>query len=256
MTVADNYSKLPIENNQFLAYHKHKGKKNNIGVVFLGGLMSDMNGTKALGVESFCKKEDIDFIRFDYIGHGSSSGKFTDGTITIWKNNVLSILDNLTKGKQILVGSSLGGWLMLLATLARKEKIAGLVGIASAADFTENLIWDQLNEKQKEELLQKSIYNLESDYDDTPYPITKNLIEDGRKNLLLNDKINIDCPVRLLHGEKDLDVPSKISKDIADKLTSDDIELTLIEDGDHRMSTDENIALLCDKLEELIVKIN
>lgn len=211
-----------------------------------------MTGTKATALEQFCSEKGYNFIRFDYIGHGKSSGKFTDGTIGIWKDNVLAVIDQLTQGKQILVGSSLGGWLMFLAALERKERIAGLIGIAAAPDFTEDLIWDKMDDEAKAELMEKGIYHMESDYSDDAYPITKELIEEGRKHLILRGNIHIDCPVRLLHGMLDEDVPSHFSIMLGEQLTTDNMCVNLVQNGDHRMSTPENIELLCGTLEEMM----
>ena len=216
--------------------------------------MSDMEGTKATALEEFCQEKGYNFIRFDYMGHGQSSGKFTEGTIGLWKENTLKVLDELTEGPQMLIGSSMGGWLMLLVALERKERIAGLIGIASAPDFTEDLIWNDMNKEAQKTLMEKGVYTLESDYGDDPYPITKELIEEGRKHLLLKNNINIDCPVRLIHGILDEDVPSHLSITLGQQLTTDNMCINLIEDGDHRMSNPENIELLYDTIEDLMKK--
>ncbi len=248
----DTPSILKIGPNDFIAYHKSEGKKNQLGVIFLGGFMSDMTGTKATELEKFCQQKGYSFIRFDYFGHGQSSGKFIDGTISQWKDNIVTVLDELSKGPQILIGSSLGGWLMLLATLARPNRIVGLIGIASAPDFTENLIWEKLKPEEQKELKEKGVFNLASEYNATPYPISMKLIEDGRKNLLLDKKIDIKCPVRLIHGLMDDDVPSDLSIKIGENLTTDNMCVSLVPDGDHRMSTPENIELICSTLEEMV----
>lgn len=248
-----SFHKLITNQDDFIAYHKISGNNDKVGVIFLGGFMSDMEGTKALALESFCKKENHNFIRFDYFGHGSSSKSFTECNISIWLENVLDVIDKLATGKQILIGSSMGGWLMLLAALKRPERISALIGIASAPDFTEELIWDAFSQQQQQQLLEKGLVNLSSEYGEAPYPITKSLIEDGRNNLLLkDDNIKINVPVRLIHGEKDMDVPASISQRLFDKLTSKDKNLQLIADGDHRMSTPENIKLLYDNLKNLL----
>jgi pimeloyl-ACP methyl ester carboxylesterase len=241
---------LPVDN--YIAYHKTEGKQNKPTVIFLGGFMSDMNGTKATALEKFCIDKTYSFIRFDYIGHGQSSGKFTDGTISIWKDNILSIMDNLSRGPLILIGSSMGGWLMLLAALERSDRIVGLIGVASAPDFTENLIWEKMSDAEKKEMREKGFYKLKSEYGESPYPITMDLIEDGRKHLLLQNKININCPVRLLHGMQDMDVPCHLSIKIGEQLTTDNMCVNLIQNGDHRLSEPEHIELLCTTLKEMI----
>jgi len=254
--------KLYITASDFIAYHKHDGKENNKCVIFLGGFMSDMEGIKATSLERFCKEKGYKFIRFDYFGHGKSSKKFTDCTIGMWKQNVLDVLDRLTTGKQILIGSSMGGWLMMLAALERPERISALIGIASAPDFTEDLIWDKMTAFEKKELLEKGIYNLKSEFSDKPYPITKQLIEEGREHLLLkenymankNAKYKISdfkFPIRLIHGKKDIDVPSSLSTKLASLINGSNVMVNLVENGDHRMSTPENIKLLLDTLEAL-----
>jgi pimeloyl-ACP methyl ester carboxylesterase len=249
--------KLHLSDDNFIAYHKHDGKKNNVGVIFLSGFMSDMSGIKATELDKFCKNHNYPYIRFDYFGHGKSSKKFTECNIGIWKQNVLDVLDNLTTGKQILIGSSMGGWLMLLAALERPERIAGLIGIASAPDFTEDLIWNQMTHQQQKELLKTGIFDLKSEFSDNPYPVTLDLIEEGRKHLLLRDNktLPITCPVRLIHGLNDTDVPSSISTQIALHLASPDVKVNLVKDGDHRMSTPENIELLCNTLEDLMTQL-
>lgn len=243
---------LKLQEGNFLAYHKTDGANDKPGVVFLGGFMSDMQGTKAMALERRCKTKGYDFVRFDYIGHGQSSGEFTDGTIGIWKDNALQVLDKLTDGPQILIGSSMGGWLMLLAALERRDRIAAIIGIASAPDFTEDLIWKEMDEDTQKELMEKGVYNLESDYGDDPYSITKELIEEGRNHLLLGGNININCPVRLIHGVLDEDVPSHLSIMLSQQLMTGNICVNLVEGGDHRMSTPANIELLCETLEDLM----
>lgn len=248
----DSPHNLRLTNEDFIAYHKLDGKKNNIGIIFLSGFMSDMSGIKATALHEFCQKNSYSYVRFDYFGHGKSSKKFTDCNIGTWKQNVLDVIDNLTTGKQILVGSSMGGWLMLLAALERPERIAGLIGIASAPDFTEHLIWEQMNKQEQQELLTNKIYNLKSEFSDNPYPVTLDLIEEGRKHLLLGKTIPIHCPVRLIHGLKDSDVPSSISTELALNLASSNVKVKMVENGDHRMSTPENIELLCNTLEDMV----
>jgi len=216
--------------------------------------MSDMTGTKATSLESHCIHKGYEYIRFDYMGHGQSSRRFIDGTIGLWHQNVLSVIDKLTDPKKplILVGSSMGGWLMLLAALARNNRVNAIVGIASAPDFTEELIWNAMTSEQQHILTNKGVFNLESEYGDEPYPITLALIDDGRNHLLLERNINIDVPVRLIHGEKDLDVPTNISQRLHNKLTSTDKKLVLVENGDHRMSGEKELELLFELVDEVV----
>ena len=249
-----NPSYLKTENGHELAYFQTHFEEaaDKPGIIFLGGLMSDMTGTKAIALETFCHTHKLNYIRFDYVGHGMSSGAFTDGTIGLWKENVTAILDALTDTPQIIVGSSLGGWLMLHAALARPDKVAGLVGVASAPDFTENLMWQIFTQEQKDMITKEGIYQMPSDYNDTPYPITLALIEDGREHLLLNDPIDITCPVRLVHGMKDDDVPYAISIDLAKHLVSQDVCVRLVKQGDHRMSDDIAIQEVLAAVKEML----
>ncbi len=223
-----------------IAYHKTEGS--GPGVIFLGGFMSDMDGTKAVALEAHCQAQGRAYLRFDYQGHGQSSGAFTDGTIGKWSEDVIDVLDNLTDGPQILVGSSMGGWIMLLAALARPERVAGLVGIAAAPDFTESLMWKGYTPKIKDTLQRDRIYHQPSEYDDSPYPITMDLIEDGRERLLLGKTININCPVHLFQGIEDDAVPWEHAHAISRQLKTNDVTTTFIKDGDHRLSREEDLA--------------
>lgn len=232
-----------------LAYHKSDGDAP--GVIFLGGFMSDMTGTKACELETFCRHRGHAFIRFDYQGHGQSSGDFTDGTIGLWADDALAILDELTSGPQILVGSSMGGWIALLTALARPDRVAGLLGIAAAPDFTEELMWQRFNEDARAAIEADGVYHEPSEYEDSPYPITKALIEDGRTHLLLQRPIAVHCPVRLLHGMKDEAVPWTTAPRIAEALLSDEVRVSLIKDGDHRLSRDQDLMRMRMLVEEL-----
>jgi pimeloyl-ACP methyl ester carboxylesterase len=248
---------LNLNDKEYIAYKKINGSNTNQpGIVFLTGFMSDMQGVKASAIEKFAKEKGYNFLCFDYFGHGLSSGKFSDCTISTWVSNVISVLDNLTTGKQIIVGSSMGGWLMLLASLIKPEKIAGLFGIAAAPDFTEGLIWNMLSTQQKDELQQHNSITLPSDYCEHNYLITKALIENGRKHLLLNkEKIEINCPVYLIHGMKDKDVPYNYSIKLAEKLQSQDVIVKLIKEGNHRMSDEDSLKMITEDLERFMQKV-
>ncbi len=225
-----------------LAYHQVAGKQP--GVIFLGGFRSDMTGSKALRLQEFCEKNGIGYVRFDYHGHGQSDGEFADGTIGRWAGNAIAVLDAFTQGKQILIGSSMGGWIMLLTALARTDRVAGLIGIASAPDFTEDLIRPALSEEQTRALQENGQFLAPSDYGD-PYPITRNLLDEAKDHLLLrNEAIPLGCPVRLLHGMQDADVPWQLSTRLAEKLASNDVQVTYVKDADHRMSDDVCLNLL------------
>ena len=206
--------------------------------------MSDMTGGKALALEAFAAARGQAFVRFDYFGHGASSGRFEEGGIGRWAEDAIAVLDELTHGPQILVGSSMGGWIMLLAALARPRTVAGLVGIAAAPDFTETLMWHAFTPEIRATIERKGVYYQPSNYGEPPYPITRRLIEDGRAYLLMDKQIDIDCPVRLIHGSADPDVPYTLSLDLMERLRATDVEVTLVKDGGHRLSEPHDLARL------------
>lgn len=236
-----------------IAYSKLAGK--NPGIVFLHGFNSDKSGNKALAIEDFCRRRGQAFVRFDCTGHGESSGRFEDGTIGQWADDALAVLDSLTDGPQILVGSSMGGWLMLLTALARRDRIAGLLGLAAAPDFTEELVFDAFSIEQKQALLKSGRVMIEDDYGGTPYPVTRALIEDGRQHLLLHGPINLACPVRLIHGQQDADVPWRTALRLQEHLASDDVEVTIVKSATHRLSEPGDIARMEEVLEGLLRRI-
>jgi len=221
------------------------------GIVFLGGFRSDMTGTKALFLEDYCRRRGRAYVRFDYFGHGRSSGDFADGTISRWRDDAIAVIDSLSEGPQILVGSSMGGWIMMLAALARPQRVAALVGIAAAPDFTTDLLPERLSEAQQRELDDRGSVTLPSPYDPVGYLYTKALVEDGNRNLVLRGDIPLTCPVRLLHGMADESVPWQQSLRLSERLASADVALTLVKDGDHRLSRDEDLARLARMLDEL-----
>jgi pimeloyl-ACP methyl ester carboxylesterase len=205
------------------------------GVVFLGGFMSDMTGTKAEWLEGFAGRAGLPCLRFDFSGHGASEGAFTDGTIGGWLGDALDVLDQLTEGPQVLVGSSMGGWLALLAALRRPERIRGIVGIAAAPDFTEDLIHNELSEDERALLMRDGIIHQPSVYGEAPTPITRTLIEEACAHLLLGGPITVRCPLHLLHGLADADVPWRTAIRILERVESETAAATLIKDGDHRL---------------------
>jgi pimeloyl-ACP methyl ester carboxylesterase len=211
--------------------------------VFLPGFRSDMEGAKALAVQSWCHDAGAACLRLDYSGHGRSDGAFTDGTIGQWTSDALHLIDHLTQGPLLLVGSSMGGWIMLLLALARPDRVAGLIGIAAAPDFTEDLMWAAMMPPERDRLEQDGVLLIPSAYGE-PTPITKRLIEDGRTHLLMQAPIPIACPVRLLHGQQDPDVPWETALRLAERLQGPDVQITLIKDGDHRLSRDADLAVL------------
>jgi pimeloyl-ACP methyl ester carboxylesterase len=177
------------------------------GIMFLGGFRSEMTGTKALYLEDYYRRGGRSFVRFDYFGHGASSGDVALGTIGTWAEDAIAVLDSLTEGPQILIGSSMGGWLMLLAALARPERVEALVGIAAAPDFTEDLVWPRLDAQQRRELHETGAVSLPSEYDPSGYTFRLTMFEEARRHLVMRREIALDCRVRLLHGQRDTSVP-------------------------------------------------
>jgi pimeloyl-ACP methyl ester carboxylesterase len=220
-------------------------------VIFFGGFKSNMEGAKATALEASCKARGQRFIRFDYTGHGRSSGEFQDGTIGNWKQDALAVIDNLGAEKNIFVGSSMGAWIALLAALERRGKAVGFVGISSAPDFTEKLIWERLSHGQKQQMEREKIFYAPSCYGEEPYAITLRLIEEAREHLLLDSDIALDIPVRLLHGTHDEDVPWETSVSLLQRLSSHDVSLSLLKNGDHRLSSPAHLNMLCDIVKTL-----
>ena len=236
-----------------IAYNRLKGR--GPGVMFLGGFKSDQEGSKALALEAWCKREGRAFVRFDYQGHGQSSGKFKDGTIGLWAKDAIAVIDALTEGPQILVGSSMGGWIAMLAAKVRPARIKGFVGIAAAPDFTVRMWNNEFDEATRKEVLTQGYMERPCDYGDDPYIITRALIEDGFQNRVIAGPLNLDMPVRLIQGTKDTDVPWQTAQLIADRLTGDDVEILLVPGGDHRLSRDIDLKRLVRVVGGLIEEI-
>jgi len=218
------------------------------GLFWLGGFKSDMKGTKAEALDRWAETQGRACTRFDYSGHGESGGDFTDGTIGRWLEESIAVFSQ-AKGLQIVIGSSMGGWLALLMARALRQKkdapkIAGMVLIAPAVDFTEELMWKKFPDTIKQEIESKGFWTRPSDYSEGGYPITKRLIEDGRKHLLLGGLIETGCPVRILQGVQDPDVPWQHAVELVARFARDDVVITLIKDGDHRLSRPEDIERL------------
>src|SRR5471030_1412593 len=233
----------------FVAYAKTAGRAPTI--VFVGGFRSDMTGTKAIALEAWAKKSGRAFLRFDYLGHGQSSGRFEDGTIGRWLDDSLAAIDQLTTGKLVLVGSSMGGWLSLLVAQKRPERLCGLVLIAAAPDFTERMLLKGLSPEERATLQREGRLERPSQYSPEPSVFTWKLIEEGRNHLVLDKKLALPCPVRLLHGQSDPDVPWEYSLQIARHLEAPEVITTFVKDGDHRLSTPADIARLIATAEEL-----
>jgi pimeloyl-ACP methyl ester carboxylesterase len=232
---------LPAADGTPLAWRRQPGR--GPGVVFLGGFHSDMTGSKAEHLAAWCAARGRAFLRFDYSGHGASGGRFEEGTISRWLDDAEAVLTRLTEGPQVLVGSSMGGWIALLLALRHPARVAALLGIAAAPDFTEELMWARMPPEVRAEIAERGLWRWPSAYGE-PYPITRALIEDGRRHLLLDGPIALGCPVRLLQGQADADVPWQHALRLAERLASPDVEVTLIKEGDHRLSAPAQLALL------------
>ncbi|MGF6310894.1 pimeloyl-ACP methyl ester carboxylesterase [Bradyrhizobium sp. i1.8.4] len=232
------------------------------GLFWLGGFKSDMAGTKAIALHAWAAEHGRSSVRFDYSGHGESGGEFADGTIGRWLEESVAVFSQFCSGPQVVIGSSMGGWMALLLAreLARrgsaggngKAQLAGLVLIAPAPDFTEELMWKSFSPEIRAEIETKGMWLRPSDYGDgSPYPITRNLIEEGRNHLLLGSKIDVGCPVRILQGAQDPDVPWKHAFALVHRLPADDVVLTMIQDGDHRLSRPQDIARIIAAVAEI-----
>jgi pimeloyl-ACP methyl ester carboxylesterase len=227
------------------------------GLFWLGGFNSDMAGTKALALDAWAAEHSRACVRFDYSGHGESGGSFADGTIGRWLEESVAVFRQFCRGPQVVIGSSMGGWIALLlvreiAKQAGGVSPAGLVLIAPAADFTEELMWKGFSPEIRAEIDTKGAWLRPSQYDDgAPYPITRALIEEGRNHLLLGGSIEVGCPVRILQGARDPDVPWKHALALAHRLPADDVVLTVIQDGDHRLSRPQDIARIIAAVAEI-----
>ena len=238
-----------------LAY-RNTAPQTGLTFVWLSGFKSDMSGSKVTVLEAWAKEKGHGFLAFDYSGHGLSGGDFEDGTISAWREDALAAITELTSGPLVLVGSSMGGWMALLAALALKERVAAMVLIAPAPDFTQKLMWPEFSAAQQAEILEQGRTLRPSDYGD-PYPITRELIEDGKNWTLLDTPIALQMPIRILQGAEDPDVPWQHAFKLVDALMSEDLVFHLIKDGDHRLSRDQDIARLvatCGELAEAVRK--
>jgi pimeloyl-ACP methyl ester carboxylesterase len=220
------------------------------GLVWLGGFKSDMKGTKAVALDEWAGANGRACLRFDYSGHGESGGDFADGTIGRWLEESAAVFNRFANGPQVLIGSSMGGWLALLLARELRQRgagagsVAGVVLIAPAVDFTEELMWKKFSPEVKRQIESEGSWQRPSQYSEAPYAITRGLIEEGRKHLLLGGLIETGCPVRILQGVQDPDVPWQHAVELSSRLARDDVVLTLVKDGDHRLSRPEDIERL------------
>ena len=224
-----------------LAYRKTDG--HGPGIVFLGGFMSDMTGTKAVWLEDWARSNGRAFLRFDYSGHGQSSGAFTDGCIGDWAADAMAAVTALTRGPQVLVGSSMGGWIALLLARAMPERVHAMVGIAAAPDFTEDSMWPGLSDAQRTEIRDKGQTRLPNDHD-APYTLTRRLFEDGKRQRVLHSPLPLPFPVRLLQGSRDAAVATSVPLRLMDHADCPDMRLELVKDADHRFSSPDCLGLI------------
>lgn len=241
-----------------LAFRQRAG--DGPGVVWLGGFKSDMLSTKAERIDGWAARHGRAFLRFDYSGHGESEGRFEEGTIGQWLEDSLAVIRQLTVGPQILVGSSMGGWISLLAARAfaasgETDRLAGLVLIAPAVDFTEALMWRNMPAQARRDIEETGVWLRQSEYAPDPYPVTRALIEDGRRHLLFGQAIRSHCPVHILQGMQDPDVPWAHAMQLVEHLAGDPVAVTLIKDGDHRLSREEDIARLLAAIEGIAAPV-
>lgn len=214
-----------------------------------------MSGSKASAVEALARRRGHASLRFDYFGHGASSGRFELGRIGRWRDDALAVVGELIPGPLVLVGSSMGAWIATLVALARPERVAALVGVAAAPDFTEELIWARCSPEEREALRREGVLWRHSPYEDEAWPLTLGLIEEARSHLVLGAALGVRCPVRLIHGLADADVPWELSRRLAERVESEDVELTLVKGGDHRLSGPADIERLEATLERLLDRL-
>lgn len=232
-----------------LAYHHHAGA--GPGIVFLGGFMSDMSGTKAVWLQDWARAQGRAFLRFDYSGHGESSGRFEEGCIGDWAEDAMAALEALTEGPQVLVGSSMGGWIALLLARRVPARVQGLVGIAAAPDFTQDSMWPGLSADQQRAVERDGQVSVPNSYDDRPYILTRRLFEDGRDQSVLRTPLPLPFPVRLLQGTADEAVATEVPLRLMDHADCPDLRLTLVKGADHRFSSPDCLTLVAQAIEEV-----
>ena len=247
--MSDSSQYFMSSSNDKIAY-KFNQLESDTTIFFFGGYASSMTGTKATSLQRWTLKKKLNFVRFDYSGHGESEGNFNEGTVTKWSEEAEEVFHKFKNKKNIIIGSSMGGWISLIVTKKNSNHINGLIGIASAPDFTV-WEWDKLSSKEQLEFKKKGSM-LFPDPDHGDYEVSYKFLNDGFNNILLNDEINIKCPIRLLHGKKDKVVPVITSQRIIEKILSEDKDLIIIDDGDHSLSRIEDLNILFNQIECLI----
>jgi pimeloyl-ACP methyl ester carboxylesterase len=257
MTDTDQTGRLDRGDGEYIAYRVTKPAKpaGPTGLTWLGGFKSDMGGTKVTALADWAARERRALLRFDYFGHGQSSGRFINGTIGRWRDDALAAFDALSEGGQVLVGSSMGGWIALLLALARPDRVKALVLIAPAPDFTEALMWAGFSDAAKEALMRDGVYREPSSAGEEDYDISRALIEEGRNHLLLDGAIDLRIPVRVLQGMRDESVPWQHAMRMVERLTSEDVEVHLSKAGDHRLSGADDLARLMRTMGEVLGRV-
>ncbi len=240
--MTDNLQVLKRSGKPDIAYHRIEGE--GAGIIWLGGYASDMAGTKAEYLSTWSRSMGRPYLRFDYSGHGQSGGKFEDGCISEWADDALAVLDQLTQGPQVLVGSSMGGWIACLLARQRPERLAGLVLIAPAPDFTSELMWPSWDKATQDKLMTDGKVEFPSDYDDSVMVYTRKLYEDGRTASVFSEPLVVNVPVRILQGMNDASVPWQHAARLAEHIDADDVVMTVVKGADHRMSSAEDLARL------------
>ena len=245
---------LDLSTNRRIAYHTLPAKGDCAslpGLIFLGGFNSAMSGIKATWLQGWAETRGRAFLRFDYTGHGLSSGRFDEGCIGDWLDDAVSVLDRLSSGPQIVIGSSMGGWIALLMALRRPQRVAGFIGLAAAPDFTEDGIRASLTPAQRVEMARSGQITVPSQYSEAPYTLTRHLMEEGRNHLVLRNPLILNCPVRLLHGTADPDVDMHVALRLLNHLDGPDTRLTLLKDADHRLSDDRALGIIARLIDEI-----
>ncbi|MDD3020247.1 MAG: alpha/beta hydrolase [Alphaproteobacteria bacterium] len=248
--------KIPNQQGISLAYLLHQGDRTRPTVVFLPGYRSDMMGSKALFLQNWAETNNISYLRLDYSGHGESQGEFLDGTIGQWTEDALFVIDHVTSGPLIVIGSSMGGWIGLLVATKRPARVQTFLGIAAAPDFTK-WVWDkELTDEQRSRCEREGKLVEDSPYSDEPDVMTYALFEDGKNHLLLDKPIPFDHPVILLHGKADRDVPWQLAEKISARLKPDQCKIIYIDDGEHRLSRDQDLKILEQEIQKLVLQIS
>ncbi len=233
-----------------IAFRYTQGKQPT--VVFFPGYASDMQGIKARALSAHCAEVGYGFLRFDYSGHGASAGSLHEGTIGSWRADALAIIGAVTRGRLVFVGSSMGAWIMILVALSMRARVHAVIGIAAAADFTEDILWARMSDSERNALQRDGVIELASRYSERPFRFTSEFIEEARAHLILRTAIELRCPVHLFHGRRDKDVPWETSMQILDRIESRCVNLTLVKDGEHRLSEPGELAQIIAALDRVL----